>query len=95
MSAYKGFKEFGEQAVAATMKELVQLDQGAMPREPLVIEINPDQLTQKQKKKAFDTVNIMALKRDDRVKGQACANGSKQKIYLKEYKLVASPTVSL
>jgi len=31
MSVKKGFKEFGERAIAAMMKELIQLDQGVVP----------------------------------------------------------------
>ena len=95
MSAYKGFKEFGERSVAAMMKELVQLDQGAVPGKPVVVEIDPDQLSPEEKRRALDAMNIIELKRDGRVKGQSCANGSKQKLYLKEYQLVASPTISL
>ncbi len=37
-------------------------------------------------------MNIIELKRDGRVKGRSCANGSKQRSYLTEYE---SPAVSL
>ena len=43
----------------------------------------------------MDAVNIIEEKRDGRVKGRTCANGSKQRQYLKEYESVASPTVGL
>ena len=66
-----------------------------MPGKPFVTEINPDSITEEEKKKALDAVNLIELKRDGRVKGRSCANGSKQRRYLKEYDSVASPTVSL
>ena len=40
-------------------------------------------------------VNLIKLKRDGRVKGRACADGSRQRKYLAEDESVASPTVSL
>ena len=43
----------------------------------------------------MDAVNIIELKRDGRVKGRSCTNGSKQRSYFTEYESVASPTVSL
>ena len=52
-------------------------------------------LTEDDKKKALDAVNIMEEKRYGRVKGRTCANGSKKRQYLKEYESVASPTVGL
>ena len=95
MSAYKGIKEFGERAIEAMFKELVQLDQGAVHGKPVVTEIDPDMLSDEEKGRALDAVNIIELKRDGRIKGRSCANGSKQKLYLKEFDSVASPTVSL
>ena len=79
----------------AMMKELIKLDQGAVPGKPVVTEINLDSLTVEEKKKALDAVNLIELKQDGRVKGRSCANGSKQRGYLKEYDSVASPAVSL
>ena len=52
-------------------------------------------MTDDDKRKALDAVNIIELERDGRLKGRSCANGSKQRSYLKEYDSVASPTVSL
>ena len=77
MSAYKGFKEFGERAVAVMLKELKQLEHGAVPGKPVVTEIDPDSLTDEDKRRALDAVNIIELKRDGRLKGRSCANGSK------------------
>jgi len=52
MSVKKGFKEFGERAIAAMMNELIKLDQGAMPGKPVVTEINPDNIPEVEKKKS-------------------------------------------
>ena len=95
MSAYKGFKEFGERAVTAMMKELIQLDKGAVPNKPVIKGIDYQSLTDDDKRKALDAINIIELKRDGKMKGRSCANGSKQRSYLTEYESVASPTVSL
>jgi hypothetical protein len=40
-------------------------------------------------------VNLIKEKRDSRIKGRTCANGSKQRKYLKEEETIASPTVAL
>ena len=72
----KDFKEFGERAIAAMMKGLIQLDQGAMPGKPVVTEINPDTIPEVEKKKALDAANLIELKRDGRLKARSCTNGS-------------------
>ena len=94
-SANKGFKEFGERAVTAMMKELIQLDKGAIEGKPVIEAIEYGSLSKEVKHKALDAVNLIELKRDGRLKGRSCANGSKQRSYLTEYDSVASPTVSL
>ena len=83
MSAHRGFKEFGERAVVAMIKELKQLDQGAVQGNPVVEEVDPDTLSKEDKIKALDVVNLIELKRDGAIKGRSCANGSKQRSYLK------------
>ena len=40
-------------------------------------------------------MNLIKEKRTGEIKGHTCANGSKQRLYLKENESVASPTVSL
>ena len=94
VSAYKGIKEYGERAITAMTKELIQLDEGAVKNKPVIEAIDYNTLTDGDKKKALDAVNIIELKRDGRLKGRSCANGSKQRAYLTEYESVASPTVS-
>ena len=80
MSVNKGFRKFGEAAVAAMLKELNQLDKGAVPNKPVIEPIDYDTLNYDERKKALDAVNIMELKRDGRVKGRSCTNGSKQRV---------------
>ena len=86
MSAKKGFRELGERAIVAMMRELMQLDQGAMCGKPVVAEINPDILTVEEKKKALDAVNLIELKRDGRVKARSCED---KLVLLKMYGRIA------
>ena len=51
-------------------------------------------LTEDNKKKALAAVNLIKEKRCGKIKGRSCANGSKQRKYLKEDKMVELPTVS-
>ena len=95
MSFNKGLKKHGEVAVAKLFKELTQLDQGATPDKPVCVPQCPDILTVEDKKKALDAVVLLEEKRNGDTKVRSCANGSKQRMYLKEYESVASPTVSL
>ena len=95
VSAVKGFKMFGERAVAAMVKELKQLNDGAMPGKPVVVPQDPDVLTEDEKESALEAVNLIKEKRDGRIKGRTCANGSKQRKYVKEGEISSSPTASL
>ena len=45
MSTKKGIKMFGERYIAAMIKEFKTLYEGEMPRNPLVVPLNPDELT--------------------------------------------------
>ena len=49
----------------------------------MVILIEAEMLSEEDKNKALDAVNIIEEKCDGRVKGRTCANGSKQRAYLK------------
>ena len=95
MSAKRGIKLFKERAVAAMIKELTQLDRGAMDGKPVVIPIDPKLLTSEERKLALEAVHLIKEKRDGKVKGRTCANGSKQRQFLKEGETVASPAVSM
>ena len=85
MSASKGIKKFGERGLAAIIKEFTQLNEGAVPSQnkPVVIPIDPETLTVDDKRKALHAVNLIEEKRDGRIKGHTCGDGSKQRRYLK------------
>lgn len=95
MSAKKGITKFGERAVAALVKEFTQLDQGAFPGKPVVEPVEANLLTTNDKARALEAMNIIAEKRCGKIKGRTCADGSKQRRYLKDDESVASPTVCL
>ena len=95
MSAYKGIKKHGQVAIAALFKELKQLDRGVLEGNPVVVPQNPDVLTPEEKKRALEAVNLIKEKRDGDIKGRTCANGKKQRKYVKEGDIISSPTVSL
>jgi hypothetical protein len=95
MSAKKGIKQFGERAIAAMIQEFKQIDTGPMPGKPVVAAVDPKTITTSQKKQALEAVHIIQEKRTGAVKGRTCANGKKQKLYIKDGELYASPTVSL
>ena len=95
MSAHKGIKLFGQKAIVAMMKELKQLTDGVIPCNPVIKPIPFEELTAKDKKEALEAVNIIAQKRSGKIKGRTCANGRKQRKYLKGDESYASPTASL
>ena len=94
MSAKKGMKLFGERAVAAMFKEFAQMDKGAVDGKPVFAPQDYKLMTTEEKLKTLEAVNLIKEKRDGSIKGRSCANGSKQRKYLKEGESVASPTVS-
>lgn len=94
MNAKKGIKMFGECAVAAMFKEYKQLNDGPMPGKPVFGPISYDELSQQEIKEALEAVNLIKEKRDGKIKGRTCANGSKQRQYLKDGETVYSPTCS-
>eukprot|EP00957_Ditylum_brightwellii_P187050 14245190-Ditylum_brightwellii.AAC.1 len=66
-----------------------------MEGKPVVVPIDAHLLSDDDKQKALDAVDLIKEKRDKLIKGRTCANGSKHRLYLKEYESVASPTVGL
>ena len=84
MSANKGFKTHEEHAVATMFKELKQLDRGAMKGKPAVNTQDPDVLTDDDKKKALEAVHLIKEKRDGNIKSRTCANGKKQRRFVRE-----------
>ena len=94
MSAKKGFKVFGDRAVEAIIKEFKQLNDGAFPGKPVVEPIAHESLTNDEIKRAMEAVSLIKEKRNGVMKGRTCADGSKQRRYLKPEDSVASPTAS-
>jgi len=89
MHASKGIRLFKERAIAAILKEYKQLvDMCVLGR------IDYDTLTNTQKELALNAVNLIKEKRDGKVKGRTCANGSTQRSYVPREE-ARSPTMSL
>ena len=95
MSAKAGIKKFGDRAVAAMLNEYKQLNEGPVPGKPVFGCIDPNTITWDEKRRALEAVNLIKKKRCGRIKGRTCADGSKQKRYLKHGESISSPTVSL
>jgi hypothetical protein len=89
MPASKGIKLYGAKAVAAMFKEYKQLDDLEV-----LGRLNPDSLTHDQKRHALRAVNLIKIKRDGKVKGRTCADGSTQRKYVPRDE-ASSPTLSL
>eukprot|EP00957_Ditylum_brightwellii_P151484 11535733-Ditylum_brightwellii.AAC.1 len=81
MPASKGIKIYCERALAAMVKESKQLNDGAMEGKPVVVPIDAHLLSDDDKLKALDAVNLIKEKRNKSIKGRTCANGSKQRLY--------------
>ena len=62
MSSKKVIKMFGQREVAAMIKELSQLDRGAIDRKPVVIPIDSKLLSPENKKKVLDAVHLIKEK---------------------------------
>ena len=96
VSVKEGIKRWGEEAIAAIMKELKQLNDGAMPGQPVIEPVDYEELTDEDKQKGtLEAVTVVKQKRCGKIKGRTCADGSKQRRYLKEFESVASPTLSM
>ena len=61
----------------------------------MVIPTCPDKLSSREKSEALETVNLIKMKRDENIKGSSCANGDKQRRYVKEDDDYSSPTAAL
>ena len=67
-----------------------------MPGNPVIEAIDPNLLTEEDKKKyTLEAVTVIKRKRCGKIKGRTCVDGSKERRYLKEFETVASPTLSL
>ena len=63
MSVNQGIKQFGEETIAALLKEFKQLDEGEVPGKPVIWPIDPKILTAEEKRKALSAVNLIKEKR--------------------------------
>ena len=97
MTARVGIKKHGEVAIATMFKELKQLNKGAVAElnHPVIKPINPKTITEEERKRALNAVNLIKEKRDGSIKGRTCIDGSQQKKYLTEDDTVAAPTQTL
>ena len=85
----KGLEIFEQEGEAAVLKELQQMHdlEVVEPLDPLLV-------TAEMKEKALNYLMFLKRKRSGVVKGQGCADGRKQKAYVKKED-AAAPTVSL
>ena len=95
MSAKKGFRQFGDRAIASMLKELKQLHTGAMVGKPVIEAVDYNKTTVKQRKEALEAVALMKLKRTGDLKSRVCANGKKQRWFLTGDEDFSSPTAML
>ena len=75
-------------------EEYKQLDDGPMPVKLVVEPFNPDVITSINRKITLEAVNLIKEKRCGKIKESTCANGSKQRNYIKADESVYSPTCS-
>ena len=85
-SLKKGLKEFGKKGYDAAFGEIKQLHDRVVFRP-----VNVSDLSPQEKKRALESLIFLVEKRDGRVKGRACANGSTQREYINKED-AASPT---
>ena len=95
MSVKKGFRKFGNRAVASMISELKQLHAGAMEGKPVVAPVWHKDTTAEQRRKALEAVGLIKEKRSGKIKGRVCANGKKQRWYLRGDEDFSSPTALL
>jgi hypothetical protein len=87
-SLTKGLKKFGNAGHNAAFNEIKQL------HDRIVFEpIHLSDLTDQERKRAMESLIFLVEKRDGRVKGRACANGSTQRDYM-DREDAASPTAA-
>ena len=77
MHASKGIELFKERAVAALFKEYKQLNDMAV-----VGKVKYEDLSDEDKKRALRAINLIKEKRDGKIKGRTCADGSKHRRFV-------------
>jgi len=89
VSMREGIRRYGESAIKAVLKEYAQLDDKKIFRP-----VKASALTIYQKRDALNLVTLIKFKRNGTVKGRACADGRKQRLYVSKDEST-SPTVQL
>jgi len=87
MTASKGIKKFGKEAVAAMFAEYKQLN-----NKNVFGRFNKRKLTKDLRRNALRAVNLIKRKRCGKLKGRTCANGAPQRKYIPREK-ASSPTL--
>ena len=85
----QGIKRFGEKGKQAAITEMKQLHDRSCFRP-----IKVNDLTDKQRRAAMNSLIFLTEKRDGRIKGRTCADGSKQRTWMSKED-ASSPTVAL
>ena len=83
----EGIKRHGEGIVAAIIAEYTQLNDRNVFRP-----YTASDLTKTEKKETINLIAMVKEKRDGKIKGRSCADGRKQRCYIRKDE-VSSPTV--
>jgi hypothetical protein len=86
-SVKKGIELFGDEGRKAVSKELQQMHDMVA-----YTPVDASTMTREQKLKALESLMFLVKKRCGRIKARACANGSKQRVYIRKED-AASPTI--
>ena len=87
MGFNKGIKVFGQKGIDTVYKEMQKFHE----RE-VIIPKNPSQLTKEERHRALPYLMFLKEKHDSTIKGQGCANGCRQRLYMAKYQ-TSSPTI--
>ena len=88
MTANQGISAYGAKAIAAIYREYKQ-----MQDMEVLGALDPDQLSNDQKRRALRAINLIKIKRCGKVKGRMCANGAPHRKFVPREE-AKSPTVS-
>ena len=89
VSVKEGIRRHGQKAIDAMIKEFTQLH-----KQNTFVPVLATKLSKKAKKEALNLITMIKQKRCGKIKGRACADGRKQRRYIRKED-VASPTVQL
>ena len=90
----RGLNYLEKKRLQIYLKEYNQLDDVPMSITLVVAPFNPNRLTPLYRKKTLEAVNLIKEKLCGNIKVSTCANGRKQRKYLKPDDIVYSPTFS-